>query len=138
MFGPLGPAPNGETSGNFSDAGLHQIIQPSSASLPASKGWGFSSTRISGPDSIGLDGQVWSSIFMSLVVEARKSLIHLGLRASSNAFISHLPVDVKGQEKVQSYVMCAQIRFEQRMAESGSPAFGLTLCQQIIMNQSLR
>ena len=74
---------------------------------------------------------------MSLVVEAHKSLIKLGLRAASNAFISHLPVDTEGQDKAQSYVERAQIRLEHRMAQSGCPASGLTLFQQTVMYQSL-
>lgn len=51
---------------------------------------------------------------MSLVVEAHKSLISIGLRAASNAFISHLPNDLNGQDKVQRYVERAQTRLEHR------------------------
>lgn len=52
---------------------------------------------------------------MSLVVEAHKSLINVGLRAASNAFVTHLPTDIHGQDKVQKYVERAQIRLEHRV-----------------------
>ena len=58
---------------------------------------------------------------MSLVVEAHKSLINVGLRAASNAFISHLPIDIYGQDKVQNYVERAQTRLEHRMLYQRAP-----------------
>ncbi len=57
---------------------------------------------------------------MSLVVEAHKSLINTGLRAASNAFISHLPTDLAGQEKVQAYIGRAQTRLERRKSAETS------------------
>jgi hypothetical protein len=51
---------------------------------------------------------------MSLVVEAHKALINTSLRAASNAFISHLPTDLNGQDKTQRYIERAQTRLEHR------------------------
>ncbi len=58
---------------------------------------------------------------MSLVVEAHKSLINTGIRAGSSAFISHLPTDINGQDKVQRYVERAQIRLEHRTSRCTFP-----------------
>lgn len=51
---------------------------------------------------------------MSLVVDAHKSVVNLGLRAASNAFVSHIPTDLNGQDRVQNYVARAQTRLEHR------------------------
>jgi hypothetical protein len=74
---------------------------------------------------------------MSLVVEAHKSLIKTGLRAASNAFISHLPTDLNGQDKVHRYVERAQTRLEHRMCPRISADRRLTSHQPPFTYQSL-
>ena len=41
---------------------------------------------------------------MSLVHDAYKALIKIGLRASCNAYISHLPTDVSGRDYVKKHI----------------------------------